>query len=323
MTDKQLITFVLPVFNEELNVEELTEKINATMAPLGLDYELLFVDDGSRDGSFKLLTRMQQTDPRIRAIRFRRNFGKAAAYAAGFDHANGDIIITMDTDLQDDPAEIPLFLEQLEAGYDMVSGWKHTGKGPLTKSLPSRFFNAVVRRVTGIPLHDFNCPFKAYRKEVLEEIDVYGELHRYIPVLAFARGFNVTEIKISNLPRIHGSSNYGFERFIRGMFDLITVVFITRFAKRPMHLLAMAGVITSVVGATILSYLIGAHVLYRAGVLASSSYKIHDRPILSLGVLLIIVGIQFFSSGLLAELVVTGFSSGSSKAYSVKKQIGK
>jgi glycosyltransferase involved in cell wall biosynthesis len=248
MTEKQLITFVLPVFNEELNVEELTKKINATMQPLGLDYELLFVDDGSSDGSFKLLTRMQQADPRIRAIRFRRNFGKAAAYAAGFDHANGDIIITMDTDLQDDPAEIPLFLEQLKAGYDMVSGWKHTGKGPLTKSLPSRFFNAVVRRVTGIPLHDFNCPFKAYRKEVLEEIDVYGELHRYIPVLAFARGFNVTEIKISNLPRIHGSSNYGFERFIRGMFDLITVVFITRFAKRPMHLLAMAGVLLIIVG---------------------------------------------------------------------------
>ena len=318
--DEWSISFVLPVFNEARSLELLYRKISAVMGRLPNDYEIVFVDDGSTDDSFVVLNELHERDPRVRVIQLRRNFGKAAAYTAGFDAARGDVIITLDTDLQDDPAEIPLFLQKIDEGYDMVIGWKHEGKGELSKSLPSRLFNTVVRLVTGIKLHDFNCPFKAYRREVLHEINIYGELHRYIPVLAKSRGFTLTEIKITNLPRQHGRSHYGFERYVRGMLDLLTVVFITRFAKRPMHLLAIGGLVASTMGMSIIAFLIGAHVLYRAGVLEHRGWNIHDRPALSLGILLFIVGIQFISSGLLAELFVIGTNPrGSDTGYSVRR----
>jgi glycosyltransferase involved in cell wall biosynthesis len=314
------ISLVLPVFDEEGNLRELHAKIDAAMRAVGEPYEILFIDDGSRDGSARILEELQRSDRCVRVVQLRRNFGKAAAYSAGFDHARGAIVITMDADLQDDPAEIPLFLDAIAAGHDMVVGWKHEGKGPIGKSLPSRLFNRVVKWITGIPLHDFNCPFKAYRSEVLREIHVYGELHRYIPVLAHARGFSLAEIKVRNLPRKAGRSKYGIERYLRGMLDLLTISFITRFARRPMHLIGLGGILACLTGVAIVGGIVLAHLLYITGVVADESWNIHDRPALSLGVLMIVVGVQLFSIGLLGELVVTKIGvEGSERSYSVRR----
>ena len=227
-----ILSFVLPVYNEQESLTTLHRRIAEVMSGRSESFEMVFVDDGSTDGSIDVLTGLHRQDPRVKVVQLRRNFGKSAAYSAGFERARGEFIITMDTDLQDDPAEIPAFLDKLDQGFDVVSGWKYEGKGALEKSLPSRFFNGVVRRATGIPLHDFNCPFKAYRRDVLREIHIYGELHRFIPVLAHSRGFTIVEIKIKNLPRQFGQSKYGLKRYVRGMLDLMTVMFITRFAQR-------------------------------------------------------------------------------------------
>lgn len=314
------ISLVIPVYNEEGNLQSLYPKITGVMESLPYDYELVFVDDGSTDKSFNVLSEIQQKDKKVKVIQLRRNFGKSAAYSAGFHHAKGEIIITMDADWQDDPDEIPLFIDKISEGYDIVIGWKHRGKGSLDKTIPSRIFNKVVSYVTGIPLHDFNCPFKAFRRDVLQELDIHGKLHRFIPVLAISRGFAFAEIRIKNLPRRHGKSNYGMERYHQGMLDLLTVIFITRFSKRPLHLLGMAGLISCLLGSAILLVLAGAHFLYVAGLLSNSSWNIHDRPLLSLGILLIIVGIQCFSIGLLGELFinVTG-SPGNNSEYSIRQ----
>lgn len=319
----EFLSFVLPVYNEKDNLKELYQKIIDVMETQSYNYELLFIDDGSTDGSFQVLEELNEKDNRVRVIRFRKNFGKAAAYNAGFLHARGGIVMTMDTDLQDDPTEIPLFLEKINDGYDLVTGWKHEGKGPVSKALPSKIFNKVVSFVTGIHIHDFNCPFKAYRKEVLREIEVYGELHRYIPVIARSRGFTIVEIKIKNLPRKHGASKYGFERYIRGMLDLLTVIFITRFSKRPLHLLGIGGLLSSLMGFSILSFLTAAHFLYKIGVLSDKGWNIHERPALTLGLLLMIIGIQFFSIGLIGELIVSGNRAGEREGgYSIKQYLG-
>ncbi|OGL45631.1 MAG: glycosyl transferase family 2 [Candidatus Schekmanbacteria bacterium RBG_13_48_7] len=320
---EQFISFVLPVYNEKDNLQELYDRITKIMKTQTYRYELLFIDDGSSDDSFDVLKEIYKKDIRVRVIQFRRNFGKAAAYNAGFQNAKGDIIITMDTDLQDEPEEIPLFIDKMKEGFDLVTGWKHEGKGPLTKSLPSKIFNRVVSFITGIRIHDFNCPFKAYRKEVLKEIEIYGELHRYIPVLARSKGFSIAEIKIKNLPRKYGQSKYGIERFIRGMLDLLTVIFITRFAKRPLHFLGIGGLFSSLAGLAILLFYICAHFLYKAGILISRGWNIHDRPAISLGLLLMIVGIQFFSIGLIAELIVSSKRiSLSDSGYTIRKVLG-
>lgn len=317
---RRLVSFVLPVYDEQENLRELYRQIVAVMDTREDDYELIFVDDGSKDGSYGILQDLHAEDDRVRVVRLRRNFGKAAAYSAGFDHARGEVVITMDTDLQDDPAEIPLFLDEIDRGFDMVVGWKHEGKGPVEKRLPSKFFNRVVRSMTGIELHDFNCPFKAYRREVLEEIEVYGELHRYIPVLASSRGFSIGEVKIKNLPRLHGRSKYGIERYLRGMLDLLTIQFITRFASRPMHLLGLGGIICLAFGAAVVGFFIGAHFLYELGFLLDDSWVIHDRPALNLGILVLIVGVQFFATGLLGELYVRAHqSTRSERRYSVRE----
>jgi glycosyltransferase involved in cell wall biosynthesis len=316
----RLISFVLPVYNEESTLEWLHEQISRVMASLPDDHEVVFVDDGSRDRSFAVLRELRERDPKVRVVQLRRNFGKSAAYAAGFDNARGDVVITMDTDGQDDPSEIPLFLEKIDENHDMVIGWKYGGKGPIGKRVPSRFFNKVVTFITGIPLHDFNCPFKAYRRRVLEEIEVYGELHRYIPVMASARGFSIAEVKISNLPRRAGKSKFGIERYLRGTLDLLTISFITRFAKRPMHLLGTGGVLACLVGLGTILFFVVAHFLYKLSLLTDDSWNIHDRPAISLGILLMVVGIQFFSLGLLGELLVArrGAATGD-RGYSVKQ----
>ncbi len=316
----RLISFVLPVYEEEATLKELHAQISKVMDGLPDDHEMIFVDDGSRDGSFEVLRELQQQDPKVRVVQLRRNFGKAAAYSAGFDNVHGEIVITMDTDLQDDPTEIPLFVDKIDEGFDMVVGWKHEGKGALSKSLPSRIFNKVVNRITGIGLHDFNCPFKAYRIRVLREIHVYGELHRYIPVMASARGFSLAEIKIRNLPRRAGKSKYGMERYLRGMLDLLTISFITRVAKRPMHLLGLSGIQACSVGFSTVAFLVIAQILYKMIILVDSGWDIHDRPALSLGILLLVVGVQFFSLGLLSELLITRPGAGSTdRGYSIKQ----
>lgn len=320
--DFKMISFVLPVLDEGPGLPELHQKIGHIMAELKIEYEMIFIDDGSQDDSFKTLVNLREKDERIKIIQFRRNFGKAAAYMAGFEAANGDVIATMDTDLQDDPNELPLFLDKLHEGYDLVIGWKYQGKGAPSKALPSKIFNKVVAIVSGLPLHDFNCPFKVYRRELVDELEIYGELHRYIPVIAHARGFTISEVKISNHPRKYGRSKYGLERFLRGMFDLITVIFISRFAKRPLHLLGLTGIIATLFGTGIISLFVIAHFLHVAGILPDASWNIHDRPAISLGILLLIVGVQFFSIGLIGELIVNSRHARASDGdYSIKNRI--
>jgi glycosyltransferase involved in cell wall biosynthesis len=318
-----LISFVLPVYNEEANLEDFYQKIVTVMRNHPAAYELVFVDDGSTDSSFDVLSAIYQHADNVKVVRFRKNFGKSAAYNVGFRQAKGDVIVTMDTDLQEDPGDLPLFMEKINQGYDMVVGWRYDRKESVSKRLFSKIFNRVVSLVTRIPLHDFNCPFKVYRKAVLAEIEIYGELHRYIPVLAHSKGFLLGEVKIRHLPRIHGISKYGMERYHRGLLDLLTVVFITRFAKRPLHFLGLGGLSVCAVGFGILLFFTAAHFLYVFDLLSESRWRIHERPFLSLGILLMIVGAQFFSLGLLGELFITRTGAGGQKAgYSIAEILG-
>lgn len=298
------ISIVIPVMNEEDNLRELYEKLSRVLSEWHDRYELIFVDDGSDDHSFEILKGIQNSDKKVRVIKFRRNFGKAAAYSAGFKLANGEVVVTMDADLQDDPEEIGLFVEKIEQGYDMVVGWRFNRQDTFGKKLSSRFFNIVVALISGLRLHDFNCPYKIYRKEVLNEIRIYSGLYRYIPILADAKGFSITEIKTHNHPRKSGKSKYGLERHHKGMMDFFTVLFITKFGHRPLHLLGFGGMLTLVFGLGIIAVLLGAHFLYIFGALSDHAWKMHDRPALSLGILLIIVGTQFFSMGLLGDLFI-------------------
>ena len=281
-------------------------------------YEIIFVDDGSTDSSFETLQKLQNHDKTVKVIKFRRNFGKSAAYSAGFKYASGDIVVTMDADLQDDPEEIGQFIEKIEEGFDMVVGWRFNRQDTFGKRQSSRFFNIVVALFSGLKLHDFNSPYKAYRKEVLDEIQIYSGLYRYIPILADAKGFLLTEIKTHNHPRRFGETKYGLERHHKGMMDFFTVLFITKFGNRPLHLLGLGGMLTFVFGLGIIAFLVGAHILHSFNMLSDPSWNIHDRPMLSLGILLIIVGAQFFSMGLLGDLFITqNRSEHSSDEYSI------
>jgi dolichol-phosphate mannosyltransferase len=281
--------------------------------------EIVFVDDGSSDHSWQVIEGLSAARGSIRAIRFRRNFGKAAALAAGFKEASGDIIITMDADLQDDPKEIPRMLGKLEEGYDVVSGWKQKRLDPWHKRWPSLVFNAILRFFSRLPLHDFNCGFKAYRREVLQEIDLYGEMHRFVPVLASARGFRVAEIAVEHHPRLHGSSKYGWSRIPKGLLDLATVVFLTRFRYRPQHLLGGLGGALFSIGSFLLLVLIALWVWTRlAGY--ESPLHLHERASFFVAILLIVVGMQAFATGLIAELLVANYNP-SRNVYSIERRI--
>jgi len=308
---KQLtISIVVPVLNEEDSLSILYERLCEVLNTITSTYELIFVDDGSSDTSFDVLTKLHHQDKCVHIVQFRRNFGKAAALSAGFAEAQGDIVLTLDADLQDDPQEIPRFLAKLDEGYDLVSGWKYPRLDPISKTLPSKIFNFVTSSLTGVNLHDFNCGFKAYRSEVIQELHLYGELYRFIPALAHTRGFRVTEIKVKHHPRQYGQSKYGFSRMFRGFFDLITVLFLTQYIKRPLHLFGWFGVFCFSLGMIINSYMT---ILWIIG-----ERPIGTRPLFSLGILLLIVGIQFFSFGLLADMI-TRLSS--DKDYSVRKKL--
>ena len=241
---RTMISVVIPLYNEAESLETLHGELSRVVAEQGLGpVEFVFVDDGSRDASWSVVRRLADRDPRVRAIRLRRNFGKAAALTAGFQAVRGEIVFTLDGDLQDDPAEIPRFLERLNSGLDVVSGWKRRRHDPWHKVYPSRVFNAMVSGLTGCRLHDHNCGFKVYRREVLDEVGIYGELHRFVPVLAHAKGFRVGEIEVNHRPRRFGSSKYGVARFIKGLLDLITVRFLTRFGQRPLHVMGGIGLL--------------------------------------------------------------------------------
>ena len=308
------ISVVVPVFNEEQSLAPLCEKLLHVLPDITDRFEIIFIDDGSTDGSPVVLEELHRQQSRVRVIQFRRNLGKSAALSVGFSASRGNVIITMDADLQDDPEEIPKFLETLDQGYDLVSGWKYPRLDPPSKTLPSAVFNWTTRMMTGLPLHDLNCGFKAYRREVTEELHIHGELYRYIPVLAHWRGFKITEIKVHHYPRQYGESKYGLERFSRGFLDLLTVLFLNRYNRRPLHLFGWIGLLTVLVGLVSLAYL---SILWLEGV-----RPIGTRPLLSFGVLFVFMGIQFISFGLLAELVTQTLSSAREDDYPIKRKLG-
>ena len=291
-----MISVVVPVHDEERTVALLYDELESALQPLGDPWEAVLVDDGSTDGTFSALTRLHSARDNVRVIRLRRNFGKAAALAAGFAHAEGDVVVTIDGDLQDDPAEIPRLLAKLDEGFDLVSGWKTHRRDPITRRVLSKIFNWVTGRVSGLRLHDLNCGLKAYRAEVVQGLRLYGELHRFIPVLAHYRGYRVAELPVNHRPREHGRSRYGVERYVRGFLDLLTVSFIGRYRYRPLHLFGGLGLLLGAIGFAVLVYLT---------VLKLGGHAIGQRPLLQLGVLLMVVGLQFFSLGLISELITS------------------
>lgn len=294
--DAKDVSILVPVLNEEGTIKELHERVSTVMDNMKLSsWEVIFIDDGSNDSSWSILEQLTDSVDNVIAIRFRRNFGKAAALSAGFSVAKGDVIITMDADLQDDPKEIPRFLEMIQDGYDLVSGWKRRRLDPLSKTLPSRLFNKVTAKLTGIDIHDFNCGFKAYRAEVVKNIKLYGELHRYIPVLAKDRGFRIGEIAVEHHPRKSGKSKYGWERYARGFLDLLTVLAITRYFQKPGHLFGGFGMLSGIIGTVILFYL---------GFLWALGVPIDARPLFFIGIMLVILAVQLVSLGMLGELIV-------------------
>ena len=291
-----MISVVVPVHDEERSVALLYDELRSALEPLDTPWEAIFVDDGSTDGTFSALTRLHAAERNVRVVRLRRNFGKATALVAGFDQARGETVVTIDGDLQDDPAEIPRLLAKLDEGFDLVSGWKTHRRDPLSRRILSRIFNRVTSAFSGVRLHDMNCGLKAYRAEVVHGLRLYGELHRFIPVLAHYRGFRIAELPVNHRPREHGRSRYGVERYVRGFLDLLTVSFIGRYRHRPLHLFGGLGLILGFIGSAILVYLT---------VVKALGHAIGQRPLLLLGVLLVVIGMQFFSLGLISEMITS------------------
>ncbi|MGJ8652006.1 MAG: glycosyltransferase family 2 protein [Opitutaceae bacterium] len=291
------VGFVIPVYNEEETVQLLHAKITAILAEETITkYQICFIDDGSTDKSWQHIEALCQADSdHTTGLRFRRNFGKADALQAGFDHVDKDIVFTMDADLQDDPTEIPAFLEKLNEGYDLVSGWKEVRHDPFSKTLPSKVFNALARALSGVQLNDFNCGFKAYRKEVTESIQLFGELHRFIPILAHAEGYRIGELPVQHHPREHGVSKYGGKRFLKGFLDLLTVTFTTRYLRRPAHIFGGFGMAAGAAGFIVLFWLSFSKL--------ALGNPIGTRPLFFLGILLLLLGFQLLSLGLIAELI--------------------
>lgn len=300
------LSIVIPAYNEKESLPTLLRKIDDVVKQMNLQYEIVVVDDGSSDGTDAVLKELKPQLPELRAILFRKNYGKSAALSEGFKFSRGEIIITMDSDLQDDPAEIPNLLKKLDEGYDLVSGWKKKRYDPLSKTIPSRLFNRVTSMLSGIRLHDFNCGLKAYRRDVLSEIHVYGELHRFIPVLAHWHGFKVSEIPVQHHPRQYGKSKFGITRFFYGFLDLITVLFLTRYKTSPLHVFGMMGLLAFSLGIMIEIYMT---IIWLMG------QGIGRRPLFFLGILLIIVGAQFIVLGLLGEMISAGFAEHTEYSY--------
>jgi glycosyltransferase involved in cell wall biosynthesis len=289
------LSVVVPLFNEQESLAPLVERILSHVRPLGLSFELVLVDDGSRDRTPELLGQLAATVPELVAVRLRRNYGQTAAMAAGFDASCGEVIVTLDGDLQNDPADIPLLLEKLNQGFDLVSGWRHRRQdAAISRLLPSLVANRLIARVTGVKLHDYGCSLKAYRREVIDDLNLYGELHRFLPALAFIEGARITEVQVTHHPRRYGKSNYGIDRTFRVLMDLLTVWFMKRFLTRPMYVFGSGGLMAMGVGLLVALWLVGEKLLIGT--------NIGDRPLLLMALICFLTGVQLFCFGLLAEI---------------------
>ncbi len=310
------LSFVIPVMNEERNVALLYEKLSQKLEELGQSYEIIFVDDGSTDGTFAEIKKLHDEHPgKVRVIRFRRNFGKTPALVAGFSRCRGEIVFTMDGDLQDDPEEIPQFLVKLDEGYDLVTGWKYPRLDPISKTFPSRVFNGMVSTLTGIHLHDINNGFKAYRREVIDDsnLKLYGEFHRFVPVMAHWRGYRVAEIKVRHHPRQHGVSKYGARRFARGLIDLLNVLFLTTFLRTPLRLFGPMGFWTFLLGVLVDFFVVVRSIFF-------THEPIHNQPLLFVGILLMIFGVQFVLTGLQSEMI-RHYAFKPGEEYSIRQEL--
>lgn len=309
------LSLVIPLYNEADSLRDLHHWIRSVMDENGFTYEIIFIDDGSKDDSWDVINNLAEKDSNIKAIRFRRNYGKSAALNEAFQRVEGDVVITMDADLQDNPEEIVALYKMItEEQYDLVSGWKRNRKDPLSKTIPSRFFNAVTSLVSGISLHDFNCGLKAYKNDVAKNIEVYGEMHRYIPVLCYKAGFDkIGEKKVEHRPREYGQTKFGLERFINGFLDLLSIMFVTRFGKRPMHLFGTLGVLSFTIGFFILLYLSYTRFAYH-------QWDMDDRPLFYLGLVTLVIGVQLFLTGFLAEMI--SINSPDRDHYLISSKIG-
>ncbi len=301
------ISVVIPSYNENESIPELTSRLAEVLDGMSPRWEVWYIDDGSNDGSDESLRLLHERDPRFKLVRFRRNYGKSAALAVGFGLAQGRFVVTMDADLQDDPAEIPNLLAKIDEGFDMVSGWKKKRYDPISKTLPSRFFNFVTGKMSGIDIHDFNCGLKAYKYDVIKSVKIYGEMHRYIPVLAKMAGFTVAEIPVHHHARKYGKTKFGLSRFFKGFLDLLTVMFTSRYTQRPLHVFGTIGSIMMVLGFFINSWLT---IEWLRG------YPVSNRPMLLLGILLMLIGIQLISTGLIAEMITK--SGSGEQDYSIR-----
>lgn len=319
------LSLVIPVYNEVENVSPLFQEITEALSARDLLYEVIFVDDGSSDGSLDALRQLARQDRRVVIIRFRRNFGQTAAFAAGFRRARGEIIVTMDADRQNDPADIPALLDKLDEGYDVVNGWRVKRKDPfLFRKLPSLIANTIIARASGVRLRDRGCSLRAFRAPVLHEVHLYGEMHRFIPEMVSSAGFSMAEVPVSHRSRVAGQSKYGLSRTFRVILDLITVLFLRRYSDRPMHLLGSIGIISTAIGSVIAAYLAFLKLwgAVTGGAAGFRAVRIGDRPLLMLAVLLVFIGAQFLVMGLLAELVVrTYYESQDKSVYHVQQVI--
>jgi glycosyltransferase involved in cell wall biosynthesis len=313
-----MLSVVIPIFDEAESLETLCQELSAVAAAEGYDLDLVLVDDGSTDGSWEVIRRLAAADPRVTGLRFRRNFGKAAALSAGFAQSRGELVMTLDADLQDDPREIPRFLAEMEKNLDVVSGWKRVRHDPWHKVLPSRAFNWMVSALTGVKLHDHNCGMKCYRREVFCEVRLYGELHRFVPVLAAARGFRIGEITIEHRRRKFGRSKYGLTRFVKGFLDLLTVKFLTGFGQRPQHLLGTVGLGSFALGALGLIVLALWWAISRI-VPGMEPVHLHQRPALIYGIGLLLLGGQLMSIGFLGELFIA-YHAPDIRGYSISER---
>ena len=315
------ISIVIPVYNEEESLPELKKWISRVMSDHGFSYEVLFIDDGSSDASWEVITQISDDDENYKGVQFTRNYGKSAALQTGFEHVKGDVVITMDADLQDSPDEVPaLYKMVMDEGYDLVSGWKKKRHDPLNKTIPSKFFNYVTSKVSGIKLHDFNCGLKAYKKVVVKSINVYGEMHRYIPLIAKWSGFKkIGEKPVEHRARQFGVTKYGWERFVTGFLDLLSVTFVTRFKKSPMHFFGTLGTLFFLLGSFITAWLVGQKLYYSWVLVAHDQVRqITDQPLFFLALVAVVIGTQLFLSGFLAEML-TQWKKGGDYKISNKK----
>ncbi len=308
------ISVVVPLLNEEDSLPELALQLQSELEKMTSGrYEVIFIDDGSTDSSFNVIKQINQRNNKFRCIRFRRNYGKSAALSVGFREARGKFVVTMDADLQDDPAELKKMIDKLHEGYDLVSGWKQNRKDPISKTLPSKFFNFVTSIASGLKLHDYNCGLKAYRREVVKTVNLYGDMHRYIPFLAFREGFRVTEIPVTHHARRYGKSKFGVSRLMTGYLDLLTVIFTGKYLKRPLHFFGTLGTLSAMAGLITDGWLTVEWALGRT--------SLSNRPLALMGVALIIVGVQFISMGLLGEMITRNTLELNQNNYSIKEKL--